>query len=64
MVLRTDSFIVILWNLFMSALTLFQIAKTVYQLGFAMETETRLMDFIIDIVFLIDIVSWFFIAYV
>ena len=64
MVLKNDSVILIVWNLFMSLLTIFQLLKTVFMLGFAMEFENQWLDFVIDIFFAIDIIVHFFVAHV
>ena len=64
MVLKSDSIILIIWNLFMSLLTIFQLMKTVFMLGFEMEIENVWVDFVIDIFFAIDIFVHFFVAHI
>jgi len=54
---------IILWDLFMSILTVFQMCKTTFMLAFNMDYEDRLLDTIIDAVFAIDILMHFFRAY-
>lgn len=54
---------ILVWDFLMSILTVVQLCKTTFMLGFDMKYEDRLIDTVIDAVFAGDILMHFFRAY-
>ena len=60
MTFKPKNLTIVMWDFFMSILTVVQLCKTAFMLGFVMEYEDRLIDTVIDGVFAVDMVFHFF----
>ena len=62
--LKPNTLAYYIWNGFMGILTLAQICKTVLMLGLNFTFENKVLDEIIDAIFIIDIIVNFFTLYI